>query len=126
VFITVGNHDWNDDWTSTESINTIYERAHATGTCYGQTGVAMACTYEGITMVLVAPGITGESHAEFAAAAFSKYHSSWRICKKGGRRGGGGVETESGRARERRETDILRERREKHQHALLHPPPFLT
>jgi hypothetical protein len=78
--ISAGNHDWDWDWTKEETQRVIYDRAEKLGTCKGFTGTNMVCTFKGVTIVHVAPGVTNEMHDEFIAQAFAAYPSRWRIC----------------------------------------------
>lgn len=78
--MAAGNHDWDWDWTKEDTQRVIYDRAVKLGTCKGFTGVNMVCTFKGVTIVHVAPGVTNDPHDQFIAQAFEAYPSRWRIC----------------------------------------------
>jgi hypothetical protein len=82
--MAAGNHDWDwggqYGWDKEVTQKLIYDRASRVGTCKGYTGVNMVCTFKGVTIVHVAPGVAGKMHDKFIAQAFAAYPSRWRIC----------------------------------------------
>mmetsp|Transcript_25178 Transcript_25178/g.49555 ORF Transcript_25178/g.49555 Transcript_25178/m.49555 type:complete len:1154 (-) Transcript_25178:172-3633(-) len=83
VITAVGNHDSGEHapgWGIEQTYEAAYTLASKLGTCKGESGVEMVCTFRGITMVFTAPGVFGGKYGDFIEKAFRKYPSRWRMC----------------------------------------------
>ena len=55
-----------------QTYEAAYTLASKLGTCKGESGVEMVCTFRGITMVFTAPGVFGGKYGDFIEKAFRK------------------------------------------------------
>ena len=93
MLVSAGNHDYAI-WPEYQAHLIRRWQAAAVTTCEGVPGVMHTCTWKGVTIVQVAPGVFNESRglyrnlsgigdADFVGYirdAFAKYPSPWRIC----------------------------------------------
>ena len=77
-FAVAGNHD-RRAWPAYRE---FLERraAQAGAVCTGELGVQSACTYRGLFMVLVAPGVMGSDHDAYIREQLAHTGARWRIC----------------------------------------------
>jgi hypothetical protein len=79
----LGNHDTGEQppgMSLQQSYDGVFEQIQKIGTCEGETGIMMTCTFRGLTIVVIAPGIKGGDYDQYITAGFAKYPSKWRIC----------------------------------------------
>ena len=93
MLVTAGNHD-HAIWPEYQKkIVTRWQKAGIT-TCSGVVGVMHTCTWKGVTIVQITPGVFNESrgiftnmsglgnidYVQYIRDSFAKYPSTWKIC----------------------------------------------
>jgi hypothetical protein len=78
-FVAMGNHD-QAQWPG-YSKKIADRMAKLKGeTCTGSVGVQQACSYRGIFMLLLAPGMAGSDHPKFIQKQLAASKAKWKIC----------------------------------------------
>jgi len=81
-FASIGNHD-TKAWDGNSGYKVLLENKlkHIKGAnCWGEYGVNMACSYQGLLFVLSGVGTKGKDHVQFIDETFSQHASIWKIC----------------------------------------------
>ena len=93
MLVASGNHDYAIWPQYQQKLITRWQKAGIT-TCTGVVGVMHTCTWKGLTIVQIAPGVFNESRGlyrnvsgigdidfvQYIRDAFAKYPSPWKIC----------------------------------------------
>ena len=93
MLVASGNHDYAIWPQYQDKIVTRWQKAGLT-TCHGVVGVMHTCTWKGLTIVQITPGVFNETrglyrnisglgdidYVQYIRDAFAKYPSPWKIC----------------------------------------------
>lgn len=87
-FASYGNHEAKE-WEGTEGYQgVIYNRLYRNNeTCIGTVGLAMICSFRGVSLALLGPasttlngGFTGNDLVSFVNESFTQFGTRWRFC----------------------------------------------
>ena len=78
-FASVGNHDECCIPEYQQLLRARLDKV-AGASCDGELAVQATCTYRGLLMVFVAPGLSGSGHAAYIRDRLAQSESIWRIC----------------------------------------------